>query len=254
MSPSMRPTIREAYAARRPLVFGHRGAMASAPMNTMPAFQLAIDQGADGVELDAHLSGDGQIIVLHDFTVDATTDGNGLAADLTLAELKQLDAGAWFSADFAGERIPTLDEVFAAFADKLYFNVELKSRSDDGGALAAAAADCIRRHDMTAQTLVSSFDARLLQRFHAICPEVMLGYLHGRNRPSPLMDQVPHQARHPWHEQIDAAYMRWARDAGYLVNAWTVNDAQRVRTLKELGVNGIIADSPAAAISAMTES
>ena len=250
---STRPTILDAFAARQPLVFGHRGAMASAPMNTLAAFQLAIDQGADGVELDAHLSRDGQIIVLHDFTVDATTDGRGPAADLTLAELKQLDAGAWFSADSAGERIPTLDEVFAAFAGKLYFNVELKSRLADLDALAAAAADCIRHHGMTAQTLVSSFDARLLQRFHSVSPEVMLGYLHGRNRPAALMDQVPHQARHPWHEQIDPAYMRWARDAGYLVNAWTVNDAQRVRTLKALGVNGIIADSPAAAISAINE-
>lgn len=254
MSSSMRPTIHDAFAARRPLVFGHRGAMASAPMNTLAAFQLAFDQGADGVELDAHLSGDGQIIVLHDFSVDATTDGRGQAADMTLAELKQLDAGAWFAADFAGERIPTLGEVFAAFNEKLYFNVELKSHSADDGALAEAAADCIRHHGMTAQTLVSSFDARLLLQFNAICPEVMLGYLHGPYQPSALMDQAPHQARHPWHDLIDAAYMRWARDAGYLVNAWTVNDAQRVRTLKDLGVNGIIADSPAAAISAMTES
>ena len=252
MSTRMRPTIREAYAARQPLVFGHRGAMASAPMNTLAAFQLAVDQGADGVELDAHLSSDGQIVVLHDFTVDATTDGSGLAADMTMAEIKRLDAGAWFAADFAGERIPTLDEVFAAFADKLYFNVELKSRPADLDALAEAAADCIRRHSMTDSTIVSSFDARLLQRFQAVCPEVMLGYLLGRNQPSALMDQVPHQARHPWHEQIDATYMRWARDAGFLVNAWTVNDAERIRALKDLGVNGIITDSPADAIRAMT--
>ncbi|MYD10673.1 MAG: glycerophosphodiester phosphodiesterase [Chloroflexi bacterium] len=247
-----RPTIREAYAARRPLVFGHRGAMAGAPMNTLAAFQLAVDQGADGVELDAHLSRDGQIVVLHDFTVDATTDGSGQAADMTLAEIKRLDAGAWFHDDFAGERVPTLDEVFAAFADKLYFNVELKSRSDDGGVLAQAAVDCIRRHSMTDSTIVSSFDAGLLQRFEAVCPDVMMGYLHGRAI-SPIMENVPHQARHPWHEKIDAAYMRWARDAGFLVNAWTVNDAERIRTLKDLGVNGIITDSPADAIHALAQ-
>ena len=251
MTSRKRPTILKAYAERQPLVFGHRGAMASAPMNTLAAFQLAVDQGADGVELDVHLSQDSQVIVLHDFTVEATTDGRGAASDLMLSELKQLDAGAWFADEFAGERIPTLDEVFAAFANKLYFNVELKSRSGDRDTLAVAVVDCIRRHGLTEQTLVSSFDDRLLQRFRAFCPDVAMGYLLGRDQPSALMDEVPHQARHPWHDFIDAAYMRWARDAGYLVNAWTVNDAQRIRTLKELGVNGIITDSPAAAIDAL---
>ena len=253
MASSKRPTIREAYSTGRTLVFGHRGAMAGAPMNTLAAFQLAVEQGADGIELDVHLSKDGQIVVLHDFAVDATTNGQGDITDMTLSELKQLDAGLWFSAEFAGERIPTLDEVFEGFAHKLYFNVELKSRFDERHALEAAVADCIRRHKLTEQTIVSSFDARLLQRFRAVCPEVMMGYLHGPDI-SPIMNEVPHEARHPWHDFIDEAYMRWARDAGYLVNAWTVNDFDRARALRDLGVNGIITDSPADAISALNKS
>jgi len=248
-----RLTIREAFATGPTLIFGHRGAMANAPMNTLAAFQLAVEQGADGIELDVHLSQDEELVVVHDFTVDESTDGRGDVMHLTLAELKRLDAGGWFSADFADERIPTLDEVFAAFAGKLYFNVELKSRPADGRALETAVADCIRRHSMTEQTIVSSFDARRLQRFRAICPQVMMAYLHGAHV-SPLMDEVPHEARHPWRDVIDEAYMRWARDAGYLVNAWTVNDAERACALRDLGVNGIITDCPAATISALNRS
>ncbi len=221
-------------------------------MNTLASFQLACEQGADGVELDVHLSKDGHIVIVHDFTLDASTDGQGEVASHSLAELKRLDAGGWFSADFAGARIPTLDEVFDAFAGKLYFNVELKSRPADGRALETAVADCIRRHSMTEQTIVSSFDAQCLQRFRLISPQVMMAYLHGPHV-SALMDEVSHEARHPWHDAIDEAYMRWARDAGYLVNAWTVNDAERACALRDLGVNGIITDSPAATISALNQ-
>lgn len=246
-----RLTIREAFAKRRTLVFGHRGAMAEAPMNTMASFQLAFEQGADGIELDVHLSQDGHVVVAHDFTVDATTDGRGEVSDLKLSYLKQLDAGQWFSAEFAGERIPTLDEVFDSLAGKLYFNVELKSRSAERPALETAVADCIKRCGTTEQTIVSSFDARLLQRFRAICPQVMLGFLHGPNYSAALIDEVPHEARHPWHDIIDESYMRWARDADCLVNAWTVNDANRARALCDMGVNGIITDRPADLISAL---
>lgn len=252
MSTSNRPPIRAAFAAGKPLIFGHRGAIANAPMNTLAAFQLAVEQGADGVELDVHLCQDEHIVVVHDFTVDKTTDGQGAVKSLTLAQLRALDAGGWFADEFAGERIPTLDEVFAAFAGKLYFNVELKSRPADRRDLESAVADCIRRHGLIDQTLVSSFDTQILQRFRAICPDVMMGYLHGPTI-SPMVDDLRHEARHPWHDFIDADYMRWARKAGFLVNAWTVNDVRRIRKLGRLGVNGIITDSPADAISALSQ-
>lgn len=247
-----RLSLRTAFASGRTLVFGHRGAMASAPMNTMAAFQLACEQGADGVELDAQLSKDGHIVIVHDFTVDASTDGCGDVSDLTLTELKRLDAGGWFAEEFAGEGIPTLDEVFAGFADKLYVNVELKSRFDDNADIAAAVSDCIRRHGLMEQTIVSSFDARLLRKFRQICPQALMAYLHGPEV-SGLMDEVPHEARHPWHDFIDDEYMRWARGAGCLVNAWTVNDPDRACVLKKMGVNGIITDSPADVISALNQ-
>ncbi len=233
------------------LVFGHRGAMASAPMNTLASFQLAYKQGAAGIELDVHLSKDGHLIVLHDFTIDATTDGQGAAADFTLAELKRLDAGSWFSPAFVGEQIPTLDEVFELVGRKLLINIEIKSRSTESEAINHAVADSIRSHQMTDRAIVSSFDSRLLQRFIEICPEVMIGYLHSPSGAADLMDGLAHEARHPWHELIDDAYMSWAKGSGYFVNAWTVNDTQRACALKRLGVNGLITDSPAHIIDAL---
>ena len=107
-------TLRDALNESRTLVFGHRGASAYAPMNTLPAYELAVTQGADGIELDVHLTKDKQIIIVHDETVDKTTDGTGNVHDMRLAELKELDAGSWFGAEFHGTRLPTLDEVFEA--------------------------------------------------------------------------------------------------------------------------------------------
>lgn len=245
--------IREAMQSSKTLVFGHRGAMASAPMNTMPSFQLAYAQGADGIELDVHLSSDGHIVVLHDFTVNATTDGAGAVSELTLSQLKQLDAGSWYSEGFAGECIPTLDEVFLALGDKLFFNVEIKSQFAECDAIAEQVADCIRRHRMSERTIVSSFDPWLLKRFREVCQEVMIGFLHSPSDTAALMDGLAPDAQHPWHDAVDKAYMDWAKFNGYLVNVWTVNEPERACLLARLGVNGIISDSPACIISALSQ-
>src|SRR5690606_40107102 len=98
---------------RKPLRVAHRGARAEGPENTLAAIRLALEKGADGFELDVHRTRDGHLVVCHDETVDRTTDGTGAIGAMTLAELKRLDAGRWFDERFAGERIPTLDEVWA---------------------------------------------------------------------------------------------------------------------------------------------
>ena len=112
-------------------VIAHRGASAYAPENTLAAFQLAIDQGADWFELDCYLSKDGEVIVIHDPTVDRTTDGTGAIADMTLEELKQLDAGSWFDPKFAGERLPTLDESLELAKGQVGVLIEIKNSDDD---------------------------------------------------------------------------------------------------------------------------
>lgn len=231
----------------RTLIFGHRGASAYAPMNTIPAFEKAVELGADGAELDVHLSKDGHLIVLHDFTVDHTTDGSGFARDKTLAELKELDAGSKLFGDaFKNTRIPTLDEVFEAVGQKLLINVEIKSETETTDGVEQAVEDCLTRHNMTERVIVSSFNPLALRRFREILPAVPIGYLYAPDYHffDEVMETLPHEARHPHHSIIDAAYMDWAREHHYRINTWTVNDPARAVELAALGVDMLITDKP----------
>lgn len=240
-------TIKELMKSRKTVVFGHRGAKAYAPMNTIPAFELAYEQGAVGIELDVHRSKDGHPVIVHNFTIDETTNGEGNVTQKTLAELKALDAGSWFSDEFIGVQVPTLDEVFEAVGQKLLINVEIKSMDQETDGVEQIVADCIRRHAMSERVIVSSFNPYTLKRFRAIMPEVMMGFLYAPNVPmdtTSIMEDYPHEARHPYHDMIDEAYMTWAKERNYYVNTWTVNDPDRAEDLQRLGVNVIVTDVP----------
>jgi len=141
----------------RPLVLGHRGASAHAPANTVAAFRVADGAGAHGVELDVHLTADGVPVVIHDGSVDATTDGHGRVRDMTLREIQQLDAGSHFDAAFAGERIPTLAEALAAMGDRMLVNVELKPQSKGTEDLERAVAKVVYETQMASRVWFSSF-------------------------------------------------------------------------------------------------
>lgn len=248
-------TIQDAMESGETLVFGHRGSMAYAPMNTLAAFELAYKQGAAGIELDVHRSKDGCPVVVHDFTVDETTNGKGAVSDKSLAELKTLDAGGWYSDDFAGEQMPTLDEVFESLGNKLLINIEVKSILPDDDGLVQVTADCIARHQMQTRVLVSSFNPHALQGFKRMLPDVMTGFLYLPEMSvdvKPLLLDPPHQARHPHHSMIDKTYMRWAKANHYYVNAWTVNSPERAKELKKLGVNAVITDHPDIIIAAFS--
>lgn len=239
------------------LVFGHRGAMAHAPMNTIPSFELARQQGADAVELDVQLSKDGELVVVHDFTVDETTDGTGTVADMTLDELKSLDAGSWFDAKFAGTRIPTLSEVFTAVGDKLYINVEIKHITAEDTGIEQAVADCIERYSMKRRVIVSCFNPLVLKRFRTIMPDVPLGYLQSpetmAGKTQALMGSNEYEARHLYRSMVNAAQMEFAAEYKHRVNVWTVNDPDLAKSLVEQGVHGIMTDDPAAIVKALAE-
>ncbi|MBI5669733.1 MAG: glycerophosphodiester phosphodiesterase [Chloroflexi bacterium] len=242
----MQTLLDELYHGRT-LVFGHRGASADAPMNTLPAFELAARQGADGIELDVWRTKDGEIVIVHDAVVDKTTDGTGLVQQMTTAQLHELDAGSWFGPQFARTRIPTLDEVFEAVGQRLIINVELKSETVGTDGLEALVADKIRRHNLAQRVIVSSFSPFALRRFRRLLPEVPIGFLYAEDVPRFLrlfMIGLPHEARHPHHTMIDADYMDWARHSGYRVNTWTVNDLARAVELRDLGVDAIMSDHP----------
>lgn len=231
------------------LNIAHRGASAVAPANTIAAFERAVTLGADGIEFDVHLSADGVPVVIHDFAVDATTDGSGRVLELSLAQLKQLDAGAYFDPAFTGERIPTLEEVLQAFGDRLLLNIELKSTSKRDNGLERAVVALIEEHGLASRVLFSSFNPLSLRRAKKIAPHILAGLLYAPDLPlylsrAWLAPLAPHEARHPEHTIVDAHYMAWARRRGYRVNAWTVDDPDEMRRLIDLGVDGIITNVP----------
>lgn len=239
---------------RQPLVIGHRGAKAYAPMNTLPAFELAADQGAHGIELDVHRSADGYPVIMHDFTVDGTTDGSGDVRSLTLAQLKALDAGSYFADAFKGVQVLTLDEVFEAVGRRVFVNVEIKSESKETDGVEQVIADCIKRHNMTQRVLVSSFNPLALQRFRAILPHVPIGYLvmpHYMTQYASVMATIPYEAYHPYHEMLDEQMVSNEHAAGRRINAWTVNDPARAVELVALGVDGIVTDNPDTVLAAL---
>ena len=238
----------------RTLVFGHRGAKAYAPMNTLPALELAIQQGADGVELDAHFSKDREVVIVHDFTVDSTTNGKGRVRDMTLAQIKALDAGGWFDPAFQNTRIPTLDEVFEAVGKQLFINVEIKVKSSDTEGLERVIADKIRNYALQQRVIVSSFDLPVLERFRRIMPDVPVGFLHMAaldDAQIRTLNTLEFEAVHPHHTLIDTVYSTWAKDSGYRINTWTVNDPARALELHVLGVDAIISDNPDVILKAL---
>jgi glycerophosphoryl diester phosphodiesterase len=243
--------INEIYSKGRTLIFGHRGAKAYAPMNTIPAFELAVAQGADGVELDVWLSKDGYPVIIHDDTVDGTTDGHGSIQEKTLAEIKALDAGSYFDPKFAGTRVPTLDEVFEAVGQQLIINVEIKSNETRREGIEQVVADCIVKHNMQRRVIVSSFDARVLKTLREIDPDMPIGYLYAPNyRFFPeVMEALDHEAKHPYHDMLTPEYVSSLH--GYRINTWTVNEPERVKALIELGIDAIITDKPDMAVEVL---
>ena len=232
----------------KPLVIAHRGASAVAPQNTMAAFRKAVELKSDGIELDIHLSADGIPVVIHEAIVDATTNGHGRVAELIIAQLQELDAGSSFDPAFAGERIPTLEQVLQAFPNVL-LNVELKCFSPFDRGLERTVISLVKELGRQQHVLFSSFNPLSLRRAWRIAPDIRIGLLLAPNLPLPLRrawlaSLCPHQARHPHHTMVTPDYMAWAKKRGYQVNPWTVDDPDEMRRLISLGVHGIITNVP----------
>lgn len=234
------------------MIIAHRGASARAPENTLAAFELAIEQGAHGIELDAKLTRDGQVVVLHDPTVDRTTDGSGRLKDFTLAALRELDAGSSFDPHFAGERIPTLEEVFAAVGTRTIIDVELTNYASPGDALVEKVVELIRRFCLEERIFFSSFLPLNLVRAHRLLPQVPCGLLAlsgipGRLARSWMGSLFPSEALIPPYQDIDLPLVEKTHHQGKRVYAYTVDDPVEMRRLIGLGVDALITDDPAEA-------
>jgi glycerophosphoryl diester phosphodiesterase len=236
-----------------PLILGHRGAKNYAPENTLAAFTLAVEQGADGVELDAKLSADGAVVVHHDVTLDRTTNGKGRLAHFSLAALRELDAGSFFSEKYRGEKIPTLDEVFESIGKRATINVELTNYSTPRDNLVEKVCELVKRHALQKSIIFSSFFPGNLRKAARFLPEVPRGLLTqvsllglwGRSFGFNFGDYA---ALHPYLTDVTAQQVRRVHRLNRKINVWTVNTEEDVRKMIGWGVDGIITDDPANAV------
>lgn len=232
-----------------PTIFAHRGASAHAPENTLAAFELALAQGAEAIELDVKLSADGHVVVIHDATADRTTDGHGRVQDKSLVQLRSLDAGAFFDPKYRGEKIPTLEEVFETLGKRLFINVELTNYKTPGDHLVESVCMLIKKFGLQKQILFSSFLASNLAKARGLLPEVPRGLL--------ALDGVlgawarsfgfafgKYQALHPNLKDVTPQQIQRVHRLGRRVHVWTVNAADDMRRLFHWGVDAIFTDDP----------
>ncbi|HYK63789.1 MAG TPA: glycerophosphodiester phosphodiesterase family protein [Patescibacteria group bacterium] len=224
------------------LNIAHRGASGTFPENTLSAFRAAIAAGADMCELDVQLTRDGAVVVIHDETVERTTDGKGEVAELTLADLKRLDASAKFKGGaIKGERIPTLDEVFAVTSGNCSLNIELKA-----GGVEHQVAQIMNARNSFAESIVSSFDWESLRKIQQIDPRVRIGLLTDDKPVDLMMNAVAMRAYaiNPHFDIVTADLCTAAHERGFKVFTWTVDKESTLRALIEVGVDGIMTNYP----------
>lgn len=224
------------------LNIAHRGASGTFPENTVSAFRAAVEAGADMCELDVQLSRDGAVVVIHDDTVERTTDGIGEVAELTLEELKRLDAGAKFKGGpFKGAQIPTLDEVFSATSGKCGLNIELKA-----GGLEHQVAQIMQARNALSDSIVSSFDWEYLKKIQQLNFNIRVGLLAEEKPVELMMNAVAMRAYsiNPRWDMVTPDLCKAAHERGLKLYTWTVDADARMRALIESGVDGIMTNYP----------
>jgi glycerophosphoryl diester phosphodiesterase len=233
-----------------PAIFAHRGSSAHAPENTLAAFQLALRQGADGIEMDTKLTADGHVVIFHDQTVQRTTEGTGRVKDKTLEELRELDAGSHFDVAFKGEPIPTLEEVFELVGTQIFINIELANYSSPFDRLPEKVAALVKRHGMGPRILFSSFNPVALKRIHRLIPGAPIGLLALKGRRGALARGflgkllVPYQSLHPALPDITPELVQNTHKENRRVYVFNVQKAAEMRQLFSMEVDGIFADDP----------
>jgi glycerophosphoryl diester phosphodiesterase len=237
----------------QPILFAHRGASAHAPENTLAAFELALAQGTDGIELDAKLSSDGYVVVIHDPTVDRTTGARGRVKDMSLADLRSLDAGSFFSGNFNTEKIPTLEEVFEALGKKLFINVELTNYNTPRDHLVESVCILIKKFNLQKQVMFSSFYAFNLSKARSYLPEVPCGLLAfpgwlGAWARSFGYAFGAYAALHPNVKDVTPQQIQRVHRLKGRVHVWTVNTEEEMLRLFGWGVDAIFTDDPQLAV------
>ena len=235
-------------------IWGHRGAKGYRPENTLISFEEAWSQGADGIELDVHLSKDGCLMVCHDERVDRTSNGIGLIKDMTYSELRKLDFGSWFDKNYENTRIPTLNEVLDFVKDtNLVLNVEIKAGSIFYPDIEEKLIQTLDSYNMRERTIISSFDHYALVKIKDIDDSYRTGMLYEARlyKAVSYMKTLKADALHSYFITVTEELIAEAFQGGAQINTYTVNSMNVAKKLKALGVNAIITDYPKDAVSAI---
>lgn len=220
----------------------HRGASAYAPQNTMAAFRKAVEMNADGIELDIHLSKDGQIVVCHDSTIDATSNGSGEINDMTYEEILKYDFSNEFTQD-SPQHAPLLKEVLELLKPtNMILNIEVKAY--DAG---VPAMELVKSMGMEKQVLYSSFNHRCIRQMRELDPTIDAGLLYG-DEPSEDMESYIKEynatAVHPHYNSVNEKIVEICERNGYKIRAWTANDAEDIEAMVKFGIDTVITNYP----------
>ncbi|MFE0302717.1 MULTISPECIES: glycerophosphodiester phosphodiesterase [Bacillus] len=229
-------------------IIAHRGSSSAAPENTIAAFDVAVEQGADYIELDVQMTMDQHVVVIHDDTVDRTTNGNGLVKSYTLDQLKKLDAGSWFEQQYTNERIPTLQEILERYSQRIGILIEIKHPKRQIG-IEKAVARIINRFSYSRHIIIQSFDVHALQRIKAFAPSLRTALII-----KPDAFKLTKRKLTTYSSFANGLNMkktminRWWIDRihsfGMEVFIWTVKDQKTADRIKKYPIDGVVTDNP----------
>jgi len=254
-----RPATLDEYLAPggRTWVIAHRGFSGRAPENTLAAIREAIAIGADMAEIDVTLTADERVVVIHDETLDRTTNGAGKVADQSFDEIRSLDAGSWFAPQFAGEKVPTLDEILDTTNGRILLNVEIKSEAVDRG-ISDKVATAIKERGMADQVIVSSFSPTALEQIHSVAPEIRTAVLYNPELqrgedPADIVHGLGASVFNIRGSRLKAKMLRSCREHGIPVGVYTVDKPKKMKRWVKKEIAAIFTNHPDRLIEVLKE-
>ena len=242
-----------------PLVIAHRGDSSHRPENTLASFAAALETGAAIVEFDVHLTRDGEVVVIHDKTIDRTTDGRGEVKQMSLAEIRRFSAGypKRFGSAYAGERVPTLAEALGLLRERAQAMIEIKPEAvtdDADGGIEAHVVEEVRRAGMEKDVALISFDRRALRRCQGFAPGILRGHLFHKGAVGEMLEgarEVASELVMPEKKLLSDELRDRAREAGIKVATWVVDDVEELRRLMRFELYGVGSNRPGEMLEAL---